>query len=126
MTVKTASEQDGPRNIKNKLGHAIHNAVPSHSCFRHHRINELDHSRASAPAHVCGTDRRNRKLPRRHLFSGAPTHEGPVGIVNWTWLDGRTASTCDRRRPAGYPEPASWLLLCTALRARNAHLREGG
>jgi thiamine pyrophosphate-dependent acetolactate synthase large subunit-like protein len=31
MTVKTAPERDGPRNIKNKLVHLIHDVVPSHS-----------------------------------------------------------------------------------------------
>jgi thiamine pyrophosphate-dependent acetolactate synthase large subunit-like protein len=38
MTVKTAPERDGPRNIKNKLVHLIHDFVPSHSGFRDHSI----------------------------------------------------------------------------------------
>jgi hypothetical protein len=33
MTVKTAPERAGLRNIKNKLVQLIHNVVPPHSCF---------------------------------------------------------------------------------------------
>src|SRR5258706_14348842 len=35
MTVQTAPERAGPRNIKNKLVQLIHNVVPPHSCFPH-------------------------------------------------------------------------------------------
>jgi hypothetical protein len=40
MTVKIAPERGGPRDVEDKLVDLIHNAVPSHSGFRHHWKNE--------------------------------------------------------------------------------------
>src|ERR1700730_10616434 len=77
MTVKTAPERAGLRNIKNKLVQLIHNVVPPHSCF------------------PPGLDRPRRPLLRER---GGMAAALPLGIKGAALTVGRSLPVCYRSR----------------------------